>query len=74
VAGNEEAALGEGVTAVELLVRPGAACGGLESSDSRLAYARALAGTAEEAVGAARDAVAPLEFHTTVRATAAVTV
>lgn len=74
IGGLDEAARVEGVTTVELLARPGAVCGGLESSDSRLAYARALGRTADEAIAAARDAVAKLEFHITVRAVDDVTV
>lgn len=74
VGGLDIASQVEGVTEVQLLARAGAVGGGLESSDSRLAYARALGRTADEAVAAARDAVARLEFHMTVRAVHGVTV
>ncbi|GAA1889057.1 ATP-grasp domain-containing protein [Streptantibioticus ferralitis] len=68
VDGLDEARRTAGVTEVELLVRPGGDCGPLESSDSRIAYARALGDTADEAVAAAREAVARLEFQVRLRA------
>ncbi|WP_431981508.1 ATP-grasp domain-containing protein [Streptomyces qinglanensis] len=61
--GLEEARGMPGVTAVEPLVQPGSALAPLESSDDRVAYARAQAATAEEALDAARQAVARLGFH-----------
>ncbi|MFJ1709355.1 hypothetical protein [Kitasatospora sp. NPDC088346] len=63
IGGLDEARTVDGVTEVQLLVRPGTACGALESSDSRLAYARAVAPDADRAVAAARAATARLEFH-----------
>ncbi|MBH0244589.1 ATP-grasp domain-containing protein [Streptomyces cavourensis] len=51
-----------GVTEVRLLAKPGAEVGGLTSSDSRVAFARALADTPEDAARAARGAVELLEF------------
>ncbi|MFJ4010152.1 ATP-grasp domain-containing protein [Streptomyces sp. NPDC090026] len=51
-----------GVTEVRLLAKQGAEVGGLNSSDSRVAFARALADTPEEAAHAARAAVEHLEF------------
>ncbi|MFR0352432.1 ATP-grasp domain-containing protein [Streptomyces sediminimaris] len=67
VTGLEEARAVPGVTEVAASVRAGAEVGGLTSSDSRVAYARALAGTAEDALEAARGAVARLEFGLRVR-------
>ena len=63
VRGLDEARQTKGVTEVEPLVRPGGSCGTLESSESRIAYARALGDTADEAVAAARQAVERLEFQ-----------
>ncbi|MEU9031170.1 ATP-grasp domain-containing protein [Streptomyces sp. NPDC048383] len=51
------------VTEVDAMVSPGARVGELESSLSRVAYARALGATEEEAVRAAREAVEGLEFR-----------
>jgi len=53
----------EGVTEVKLLVRPGSTIGNLESSDSRIAYVRAVGRTPELAVNSARKAPAHLEFQ-----------
>jgi biotin carboxylase len=63
VTGRERAAAAPGVTEVTILAEPGTAIGALADSDSRLAYARALADNPEAAVAAARDAVSHLEFH-----------
>jgi len=68
VSGIDEALNVEGVTEVELLVKPGSTIGALESSDSRVAYVRAVGETADEAVRAARKAVAHLEFQLRLRA------
>ncbi|MCQ4041308.1 ATP-grasp domain-containing protein [Streptantibioticus rubrisoli] len=68
VHGLEDARRTHRVTEVELLVRPGGSCGTLESSESRIAYARALGDTADEAVAAARQAVERLEFQLRLRA------
>jgi biotin carboxylase len=68
VSGLEEAARAEGVTEVKLLVRPGSTIGPLESSDSRVAYVRAVAETADLAVNAARKAAAHLDFQLRVHA------
>ncbi|MEU6084097.1 ATP-grasp domain-containing protein [Streptomyces sp. NPDC047108] len=57
----------EGVR-LEVLGTPGSSLGGLQSSDSRLAQARAHADTAEKALDLAREAIAGLEFVTRVRA------
>jgi biotin carboxylase len=67
VTGLEEARAVAGVTAVEVTARAGGQAGGVTSSESRVAYARALGGSAEAAVGAARKAVACLEFQLRVR-------
>ncbi|WP_129306956.1 ATP-grasp domain-containing protein [Streptomyces sp. L2] len=67
VAGLAEARAVPGVSAVKVTAREGAEVGGLTSSDSRVAYARALGGSAGEAVEAARGAVAHLEFQLRVR-------
>lgn len=63
VDGAEDARRGEGVDEVRLLREPGEECVGLQSSDSRLAFVRAQAGTAEEALHRAHGALAALEFH-----------
>ncbi|HET7666973.1 MAG TPA: ATP-grasp domain-containing protein [Mycobacterium sp.] len=68
VSGLDEAADIEGVTEVKLLVDPGSTIGPLQSSDSRVAYVRALGKTADLAVAAARKAAAQLEFQLRVRA------
>jgi hypothetical protein len=57
----------EGVTEVKLLVRPGSVVGNLESSDSRIAYVRAVGKTPEQAVNSARKAATHLEFQLQVR-------
>ncbi|WNV84947.1 ATP-grasp domain-containing protein [Umezawaea sp. Da 62-37] len=74
VTGLDEARGTPGVTEVVLLVGPGTTIGALESSDSRVASARALGQTADEALSAAREAVARLEFHLCVRVVGEVTV
>lgn len=51
-----------GVTEVTLLAKPGTRIAGLTSSASRVAFARAVAATPEEAVNAARAAAEHLEF------------
>ncbi|MFF4322866.1 ATP-grasp domain-containing protein [Streptomyces sp. NPDC001568] len=63
ILGLERARALPGVTEVDAMVAPGARVGALESSLSRVAYARALAATEEEAVKAAREAVEGLEFR-----------
>ena len=68
VSGLDEARNATGVIEVELLVRPGSTIGALESSDSRVAYVRALGETADVAIAAARKAAAHLEFQLRVRA------
>ena len=68
VSGLDEAGNTEGVTEVKLLVDPGSTIGTLESSDSRVAYVRAVGKTADLAVNAARKAAAHLEFQLRVRA------
>ena len=45
MSGLDEAGETEGVTEVKLLVRPGSTIGNLESSDSRIAYVRAVGKT-----------------------------
>ncbi len=55
VSGVDDARKVDGVTDVQLLVRPGGAVTVLESSDSRVAYARAVGDTAEQALDAARE-------------------
>ncbi|MFE9094095.1 ATP-grasp domain-containing protein [Streptomyces sp. NPDC007264] len=67
VAGLDEARAVPGVTGVEVTARPGKEAGGLTSSESRVAYARALGASAGEAVDAARRAVGRLEFQLRVR-------
>ena len=57
----------EGVSEVRVLVRPGSTVGNLESSDSRIAYVRAVGRTPELAVNSARKAAAHLEFQLRVR-------
>ena len=59
---------------MQLLVRPGGVVTVLESSDSRVAYARAVGDTAEQALDAAREAMARLEFQVRVAAANTVTV
>ncbi|MEU1122552.1 ATP-grasp domain-containing protein [Streptomyces sp. NPDC005899] len=63
VEGVEEARRTAGVEEVVVQAEPGTVCAGLESSDGRLAYARATGATAEEALGAARAALTALAFH-----------
>jgi biotin carboxylase len=74
VSGLDEARNVKGVTDVQLLVRPGSTIGALESSDSRVAYVRAVGETADLAVEAARKAAAHLEFQLRVRAVSEQTV
>src|SRR5258705_3168871 len=74
VSGLDEARNATGVTEVELLVPPGSTIGALESSDSRVAYVRAVGETADVAVAAARKAAAHLEFQLRVRAVSEPTV
>jgi biotin carboxylase len=74
VSGLDEACNVKGVTDVQLLVRPGGTIGALESSDSRVAYVRAVGETADLAVDAARKAAAHLEFQLRVRALSELTV
>ncbi|WP_406451901.1 ATP-grasp domain-containing protein [Streptomyces sp. NBC_00876] len=74
IGGVDEARAAAGVDEVVLLAEPGAVCEGLESSDSRLASARAHGGTADEAVDTARTALAALEFHVLARMPAGDTV
>lgn len=57
----------EGV-ALEVLGTPGQQLDGLQSSDSRLAQARAHADTAEQALTLAREAIGRLEFVTRISA------
>ncbi|MGK5733332.1 ATP-grasp domain-containing protein [Streptomyces sp. URMC 124] len=66
--GLEEARSTPGVTEVKLLARADSVIGTLESSESRVAYARALAPTNDEALSAAREAMSRLSFHLRVRA------
>jgi biotin carboxylase len=68
VSGLDEARNVKGVTEVQLLVEPGSTIGALQSSDSRVAYVRAGAETADMAVSAARKAASHLEFQLRVRA------
>ncbi|MGW5132777.1 ATP-grasp domain-containing protein [Streptomyces sp. NPDC004135] len=63
VVGVDEARARPGVTEVTVAARPGARIDGLRNSESRVAYARALADTADEAVTAAREAAESLEFR-----------
>jgi biotin carboxylase len=74
VSGLDEARDTEGVTQVELLVRPGSPIGALESSDSRIAYVRAVGETPDLAVDAARKAASHLEFQLRLRAVSEQTV
>jgi biotin carboxylase len=74
VSGLDEARTVPGVCAVELLVQPGSTIGALESSDSRVAYVRAVGETADLAVAAARNAAALLEFQLRLRAVSEQTV
>ena len=74
VSGFDDARTVEGVTDVQPLVRPGDAVTGLESSDSRVAYARAVGNTADRALDSAREAVARLGFQVRVAAASTVTV
>jgi biotin carboxylase len=74
VSGLDEARNATGVTEVELLVRPGSTIGALKSSDSRVAYVRAVGETTDVAVAAARKAAAHLEFQLRVRAVSEQTV
>jgi len=74
VNGVDEARNVKGVTEVQLLLRPGSAIGPLESSDSRVAYVRAVGEMADVAVAAARKAAAHLEFQLRVRAVSEQTV
>jgi len=67
VSGAHEARQTDGVSDVELLVGPGSRVGNLESSDSRIAYVRAVGTTPEQAVTSARTAAARLEFQLRVR-------
>ncbi|MFI0982566.1 ATP-grasp domain-containing protein [Streptomyces sp. NPDC021093] len=66
--GLDEARAVPGVTEVDLLVDPGSTVGGLDSSWSRVGYARACGPTEDAAVGAAREAVSRLGFQLQVRA------
>ncbi|TQC50917.1 ATP-grasp domain-containing protein [Rhodococcus sp. WS4] len=68
IGGLDRARQVDGVTDVQLLVRPGGDVTLLESSDSRVAYARAVGETPEQALDAARDALACLEFQVRVGA------
>ncbi|WP_338675181.1 ATP-grasp domain-containing protein [Streptomyces sp. SCSIO 30461] len=63
VSGLDEARVLPGVSEIAVLARQGAEVGRLETSESRVAYARALGKTADEAVTAARAAVECLEFR-----------
>ncbi|WP_406095231.1 ATP-grasp domain-containing protein [Streptomyces sp. NBC_01013] len=63
IRGLDEARRTAGVDEVVLLAEPGTVCEGLQSSDSRPASARAHGDTADEALDAARTALAALEFH-----------
>jgi biotin carboxylase len=74
VSGVSEARDTPGVTAVQVLASPGTELGGLQSSDSRVAYVRARGTTPEEALTAARLGVGQLEFHVRSRAHAGDTV
>ncbi|MFD9882605.1 ATP-grasp domain-containing protein [Streptomyces alboflavus] len=66
--GLDEARVVPGVTEVQLLLPPDAAVGTLESSASRVAHARAIAPSADEALAAAREAINRLTFHLRVHA------
>ncbi|MFJ4977175.1 ATP-grasp domain-containing protein [Streptomyces coeruleorubidus] len=74
VSGLDEARALPGVTEVAVLARPGADVGRLETSESRVALARALGESADEAVAAARAAVERLEFQVRVPGRRGVTV
>ncbi|MDV7245236.1 MULTISPECIES: ATP-grasp domain-containing protein [Rhodococcus] len=74
VGGLDDARNVDGVTEVQLLVLPGSRVEVLESSDSRVAYARALGDTAVQALVAAREAVGCLEFQVRVAAANVVSV
>ncbi|MGX5211746.1 hypothetical protein ACWKT3_24200 [Streptomyces violaceus] len=63
VSGLDETRALPGVTEVACLARPGAEVGRLVTSKSRVALARALGESADEAVAAARAAVERLEFR-----------
>ncbi|AVV41391.1 carboxylate--amine ligase [Streptomyces sp. P3] len=63
VEGVDEARRTAGVEEVVVQAEPGTVCAGLESSEERLAFARAAGASAEEAVGSARAALAALAFH-----------
>lgn len=67
VSGLDEARALPGVTEVVMLAHPGSQVSTLKSSESRVASARAAGRTSDEAVGAAREAVACLEFRLRVR-------
>ncbi|OBK74564.1 ATP-grasp domain-containing protein [Mycobacterium sp. 1274761.0] len=69
IRGLDAARSTEGVTEVEVLVGPGSPVGALESSDSRVAYVRALGQTPEQAVAAARNGVSQLVFQFEMHAT-----
>ncbi|MFE5948169.1 ATP-grasp domain-containing protein [Streptomyces sp. NPDC056480] len=60
--GMDEAGQTQAVTSVQLLIDPGTRIGSLDSSTSRLAFARAIAPTGRQAVEAARQAIARLTF------------
>ncbi|MEU2354743.1 ATP-grasp domain-containing protein [Streptomyces misionensis] len=68
VVGTDEAAAVPGVTEVSVLAEPGTTIGTLADSESRLAYARARADTADDALKAAQQAVSRLEFQLRTRA------
>ncbi|MEU7583142.1 ATP-grasp domain-containing protein [Streptomyces sp. NPDC041068] len=67
ITGIEEARELPGVTEVSALVKPGTVVDGLSSSFARVAQARALGETPEEAVAAARAAVSGLGIRLGVR-------
>jgi len=62
VSGLDEAGDTEGVTEVKLLVDPGSTIGALESSDSRVAYVRAVGKTADLAVYVVVEWLALVQF------------
>ncbi|MFI6055258.1 ATP-grasp domain-containing protein [Streptomyces violascens] len=68
ISGLDEAREVAGVTEVRLLVEAGAAIETLESSESRVAHARAVGPSAEAALSAAQEAISRLTFHLGVRA------
>lgn len=74
VSGLDEARAIPGVTEAAMLARAGAQVGALETSESRVAFARAIGQTAAEALTAARQAVTRLEFHLRVRSREGATV